>query len=136
MPFLSELLAELEYGDIEYTIIKLEDRDIFLVSRPENSSMMIVDAEKDTLSFLEMSSFTQKVGQQALVTVLNLPEADEDIDEEFMIDLILALMKATDKNPADSTEDTDYDDFEDFYPGSLPEGLALPDSDSEPHLKI
>lgn len=139
MPFLSELLTELEYEDIEYTIIKLEDRDIFPVTRPDNSSMMIVDAEKDTLSFLEMNSFTQKVGQQALVTVLNLPEADKDVDEEFMIDLILALMEATDENPADSTEDTDFDDFEDFEdvdPESLPEGFALPDSDSEPHLKI
>ena len=138
MPFLSELLTELEYEDIEYTIIKLEDRDIFPVTRPDNSSMMIVDAEKDTLSFLEMNSFTQKVGQQALVTVLNLPEADEDVDEEFMIDLILALMEATDENPADSTEDTDFDDFEDFEdvdPESLPEGFALPDSDSEPHRK-
>ena len=64
MPFLSELLAELEYGDIEYTIIKLEDRDIFPVTRPENSSMMIVDAEKDTLSFLEMSSLSKKSGSR------------------------------------------------------------------------
>ena len=46
MPFLSELLTELEYEDIEYTIIKLEDRDIFPVTRPDNSSMMIVDARK------------------------------------------------------------------------------------------
>ena len=95
--FLSELLAELNKGDIEYRVQAISDA-LFLISRDDNASTLYIDTEEDSLYFLNMNGFTQKVGSRAAVTIMDLPEVDLP-DVEEMADFLRMFSDILGGNP-------------------------------------
>ena len=79
MAFLSGLFRDLEYGDIAYEVMHKDDEDanVFAVSRPDNGSMLLIDPVKDQLFFDNLNAFTTAVGTKAMVSTLNMPDAEE-----------------------------------------------------------
>ena len=127
--FLSELLAELNKGDIEYRVQAISDA-LFLISRDDNASTLYIDTEEDSLYFLNMNGFTQKVGSRAAVTIMDLPEVDLP-DVEEMADLLRMFSDILGENSdIDLGADIDEASEEDFTDVPLPEDFEDMEDDS------
>lgn len=111
MSFLGELLTKLDKGDVEYNVEALTDT-LFIASRPDNYSAVYVDTEDDTLFFVNLNGFTQKVGQKAAVTIKALPEPEiEDLDEmAAMISMFQGLFTDLEAGADDGEALSDLDD--------------------------
>ncbi len=131
MPLLSELLEDMDYGEITYEVKAIGDH-FFSVSREDVPSTMYIDTEEDDIMFMGFNSFTQKVGQRALVTVMGLPEGD-DIDPELFAELMIALTAADEEEELDE-EDLGLDFDFDFDPDEDEEQTPESDEKSEPSL--
>ena len=77
MSFLSNLLSDMEIGDIIYEVSETEEH-VYTVSRPDNYSMLFVNTDNDTMTFSDYNLFTQVPGTTALVSILDLPEPGFD----------------------------------------------------------
>ena len=95
--FLSELLTELNKGDIEYNVKALSDT-LFIIGRDDNASTMYIDTKEDSLYFLNLNGFTQKIGSRAAVSIMDLPEVELP-DVEEMADFLRMFSDVLAKNP-------------------------------------
>ena len=79
MPFLSGLFKDLGKGEITYEVNRLDDgeEDSFAVVRSDNDSTLLIDPEKDQLLFDNFNTFTMTAGTKALVSTIDMPEAEE-----------------------------------------------------------
>ena len=76
MPFLSEVLTIREdSAPIEYSISTPWEH-CYQVSRPDNGSEMLIGTEDNEVLFSNYNTFTKKPGVTALVTVMDLPDAE------------------------------------------------------------
>ena len=86
LPCLSALFKAVGKGDITYEVETEKDGNdtTFRVTRPDNQSALYIDPARDLMIFDNFNSFTQTAGAKALVSALDLPEAD-------MVDVITLL---------------------------------------------
>lgn len=79
MVFLANLLEKMEYGEISYQVKEILP-GTFSVNRGDNDSTIFVDTNEDTLTLMEFNLFNAHVGTKASVSLMDLPEAEEDDD--------------------------------------------------------
>ena len=144
MAFLSGLLKDLGKGEIAYNVMRLdgEGGDSFAVVRPDNDSTLLVDPAEDQLLFDNFNTFTQTVGTKALVSTMDMPEAEE-LDPLAAIrvrteardpdDGIQAGQDAAEEDPEESRED---ETVEAPVPesGEAPEATASKEDGEKPSL--
>ena len=87
MPFLADLEKDVAEWDVSYNVLTGE-KEIFLVSRTDNDSKMVVDAKNDTILFTNFDLFINRPDSTALVCVLDLDEP-ETMDPNQKLDLIM-----------------------------------------------
>ena len=78
MSFLAGLFKDIQKGEIPYEVIRLDEGGTsFAVVRHDNGSTLLIDPANDQLMFDNFNTFTMTVGSKALVTTIDMPEADE-----------------------------------------------------------
>ncbi len=90
MVFLANLLEKMEYGEINYKVEEIWP-GLFSVNREDNGSTIWVDTNENTLSLLEFNLFNARVGSSASVSLMDLPESEED--DDFDLEGLLEEMK-------------------------------------------
>ena len=99
---LAKVIGETRNCEISYDV-EIAEADTFTVSRPDNQSLLIIDAEKDTLVFSNYDSFLTRPGSSALVSVMDLPDpVTTTIDYDS---LIKAIMEAGDSEQLELSEE-------------------------------
>ena len=62
-----------------------DDYNVFIVSRPDNNSSLIIQPDDDTLIFTNYNSFGQRPGSSALVSMLSIPDpAGPDLSDSVL----------------------------------------------------
>ena len=85
------LLADVEKGRAEWDAaydVQAGANQMFIVTRPDNGSRMIVDGGKDTILFTDFDLFTSMPGGSSLVSVLDLPKT-ERLTVSEKLDLVM-----------------------------------------------
>ena len=85
------LLADVEKGRAEWDAaydVQAGANQMFIVTRPDNGSRMIVDGGKDTIIFTDFDLFTSMPGGSSLVSVLDLPKT-ERLTVSEKLDLVM-----------------------------------------------
>ena len=75
MPILSDIYRAVKMGEIGFEVKK--DSYHYVVTREDNGSEMYVNPDEDSITFLDMDSFTMAHGDPVLVTVSQLPDVDD-----------------------------------------------------------
>ena len=86
---------------IEYEITSDPASGFFMVTRPDNGSVMIIDAAEDTMTFSSYNAFLQRPGSSRLVSFKEIPDPEEDEDPAVKMQQVLEAMK----NGVSSTEE-------------------------------
>ncbi|MBQ4434805.1 MAG: S41 family peptidase [Clostridia bacterium] len=73
MTFLAELEKDRAEWDVTYNILPGEN-GMFLVTRPDNDSRMLVNAQEDLLFFTNFDLFTSMPDSVSLVSIIDLPQ--------------------------------------------------------------
>ncbi len=76
--------------DIQYVDHEGED-GVFIVSRPDNGSALIIQPGDDSMTFTNFNSFTLRPGTGALVTMMDIPDPEQSID---FSDIVPEIMRA------------------------------------------
>ena len=114
MAYLGAFLQELDKGEINYEVSALSDT-LFMATRPDNYSTLYVDTEEDTLFFLNLNGFTNKVGVRAAVTILDLPDAEPmDVDQMASI---MVLFEDLIEDLGDETVGAELEEFSEDMEG-------------------
>ena len=120
MTFLSGLLKELDMGEITYNV-EGKDPGLFFVSREDNGSMMLADTDNNELSFFDFNLFNAPVGMKAAVSLLDLPETEED---DFDLAEALEELKKDGVSLDDLAAEADTDkDAADDEPKEMPDNI-------------
>ena len=125
MVFLSGLLKELDSGEITYAVEETAP-GLFFVNREDNGCMMLADTNDNELSFFGFNLFNAHVGMKAPVSLLDLPETEE---EDFDLEEALENMKRNGVSlddmaaEADTDNDTDDEETDDDAPEKMPDNI-------------
>ena len=96
LPFLAKIISEAEFdgeAEVAYEIQSEPAAGFFLVTRPDNGSALLIDTEKDTMTFSSYDSFAQRPGSSRLVSFKEIPDPDLSQDMSAYIDLVMEAMK-------------------------------------------
>ena len=120
IPFLAGLLNDRGKGLIPYDIERRtkDGEVVYSVMRADNMSELQLYPERDLMIFDNFNSFTKTVGTKALVSTLDMPEAEE-ID---MIAYARTLLGYDTMTP--DTQEQVEDILDDDYPGENGEGKS------------
>ena len=90
MVFLRRLFSDMDKGDIEFTVTaSAQLPHLFSVTRADNHSSMVLNTEEDSI-LLSGSNFLNDAGVTALVTVIDLPEPEEN-DVAALLELAMKM---------------------------------------------
>jgi len=85
---------EISFG-IETNMDEIENEEdiVFIVSREDNGSMMLVQPGDDTIIFTNYNSFSQKPGSSALVRMANVPDPAETNNGIAILEQLMQAQK-------------------------------------------
>ena len=97
IPLLAKVACEAKYYGVEkidFEIAPEPEPGFFMVTRPDNGSALIIDTAQDTMTFTSYNSFLQRPGSSRLVSLMEIPDPDENEDPAVKMQQILEAMQS------------------------------------------